>query len=71
MILCRLDAFKATELPALLQAGTHARQLLLKGVGQSSQQRLDLCRANLELKQQQQQVYSESVIDFSTSPHHL
>lgn len=50
MTLCRLDAFESAELPALLQTGTHARQLLLKGVGQSAQQRLNLRRADLQLK---------------------
>lgn len=51
MTLCRLDAFESAELPALLQTGPHARQLLLKGVGQSTQQRLNLRRADLEFTQ--------------------
>lgn len=51
MTLCRLDAFESTELPALLQTGAHACQLLPEGVGQTTQQRLDLRRADLEFKE--------------------
>ena len=54
------DALEAAELPAFLQAGAHAAQLLSEGAGQPSQQGLHLRGADLEHKHPQQRVRSES-----------
>lgn len=46
--LCALDALEAAEVPAFLQAGSDAGQLLSEGAGQPGEQSLHLGRVNLQ-----------------------
>lgn len=46
--LCALDALEAAEVPAFLQAGSDAGQLLSEGAGQPGEESLHLGGVNLQ-----------------------